>query len=114
MPLLSPFSLRNAEDASDTKLLGDVSSHGWHVVQIQEEPGSPPFAFTVGLYYQFLQPEILIMGIDLTMSARILNDIGEAMRAGRTIAPGRYDDFVAGFQVELAPIDLSFYEEYLG
>ncbi len=114
MPLPPPFKLRDAEDSSDAKLLGDVANHGWHVVQISEEPGSPQFAFSVGLYYQFLQPEILIMGIDLTKSAQILNDFGEAMRSGRKIIPGRYDDFVEGYEIELAPIDLSFYEEYLG
>jgi hypothetical protein len=114
MPLLTPFELRRAEDASDAKLLGDVERDGWHIVKIFEEPGSPKFAFTVGLYYQFLQPEILIMGIDLSMSARILNNIGEAMRSGRKITPGRYPDFVDGFEVELVPIDLAFYEEYLG
>jgi hypothetical protein len=114
MPLLTPFELRRAENASDAKLLGDVERDGWHIVKIFEEPGSPKFAFTVGLYYQFLQPEILIMGIDLSMSARILNNIGEAMRSGRKITPGRYPDFVDGFEAELVPIDLAFYEEYLG
>jgi hypothetical protein len=114
MPELTPFELRKAEDASDAKLLGDVEREGWHVVQIFEEPGSSQFAFTVGLYYQFLQPEILIMGIDLAISAQILNGIGEAIRSGRKITPGRYDDFIEGFPVELAPIDLSFYEQYLG
>lgn len=114
MPLLTPFEIRKAEDNCDAKLLFDVEREGWHVVQIYEEPDCPQFAFTVGLYYQFLQPEILIMGIDLAMSAQILNGIGEAMRSGRKIVPGRYDDFVAGYPVELAPIDLAFYEEYLG
>lgn len=71
MPRLHPFELREAQDASDAKLLADVAQHGWHIVQVSEEPGLPPFAFTVGLYYQFLQPEVLIMGIDLTTSAHI-------------------------------------------
>jgi hypothetical protein len=114
MPLLTPFELRRAEDASDAKLLGDIERFGWHVVQISAEPDSPQFAFTVGLYYQFLQPEILIMGIDLAMSAHVLNDIGEAMRSGRKLVPGRYPDFVKGFEIELAPIDLAHYPEYLG
>lgn len=114
MPLSKPFELRTAEDSSDAKLLGDVESHGWHVVQISEETGSPAFAFSVGLYYRFLQPEVLIMGLDLNVSAHILNGIGEAMRSGREIAPGRYKDFIDGFEVEMVPIDISFYEEYLG
>jgi hypothetical protein len=114
MPLLTPFQLRNPEDASDRRLLGDVERHGWHVVQIFAEQDCPQFAFTVGLCYQFLQPEVLIMGIDLTMSAHILNDIGEAMRSGRQIIPGRYADFVDGFEVELSPIALEHYDEYLG
>jgi hypothetical protein len=114
MPLLKPFELRKAEDEHDAKLLGDVAEHGWHIVQIQQETDAPPFAFTVGLYYQFLQPEVLIMGLDLVMSAQILNDIGEAMRTGKELSAGRYSDFIDAFDIELAPIDLAFYEEYLG
>ena len=114
MPLLSPFELREPQDASDVKLLEDVRDYGWHVVQVLGEPGKPPFAFTVGLYYQFLQPEALIMGLDPTVSATVLNEIAGRMLLGRAMRPGRYADIAVGLDVELAPIDLSFYEEYLG
>lgn len=87
MPLPSPFKLRDPEDACDAKLLDDVASHGWHVVQVFEDSGAPQFAFTVGLYYQFLQPEVLIMGLDLTISAKILNGIGEAIRKDNHTGP---------------------------
>lgn len=114
MPLLSPFELREPQDARDVKLLSDVRDHGWHIVQVLEEPGEPQFAFTVGLYYRFLQPEVLIMGLDPTVSTTVLNEIAGWMLLGRAMRPGRYSDALEGLEMELAPIDLSFYEEYLG
>jgi len=36
------------------------------------------------------------------------------MRAGKVMTPGRHPDILHGFDIELAPIDLAHYEEYLG
>jgi hypothetical protein len=63
MAMLNPFSLPEPEDDSDRKLLSDVGEFGWHVVGIHEEKNSPRFAFSVGLYYQYLHPRSIDHGL---------------------------------------------------
>ncbi len=54
----------------------------------------PHFAFTVGLFYRFSQPEILVMGLDLSVAANLPNTIDEAMRNGRRFNPGRHSGLI--------------------
>ena len=94
---LSDFQFREPDDSSDLKLLEDVQRHGWHVVAIPADHHGPGFAFTVGLYLRTLQPEILIMGVDIAPSGRVLNAIGDYLMAGGELIPEqRYPEFVNG------------------
>ena len=74
---LAGFRFREAEDSIEEKIISDVHRHGWHVVAVSAEGQEPGYAFTVGLYLRTLQPEILIMGVDVDPSGRVLNAIGE-------------------------------------
>ena len=60
---LPDFQLRVAEDDNDRKLLADIERLGWHVIHIFEDESGPGFSFSVGFYYTFQQPEVLIMGL---------------------------------------------------
>jgi len=112
---LPGFVFRNPDDAGDVKLLSDIREHGWHVVGIPDDEEGPGFSFTVGVYLRTLQPEILMMGIPIEPSHRVLNAIAEYLLAGGTIAPGRkYGEFADGRQVIFRPIHKSQFHEYLG
>jgi hypothetical protein len=112
---LPGFVFRKPDDNGDRKMLADIRGHGWHVVGIPDDEVGPGFAFTVGVYLRTLQPEILIMGVFLRPSHRVLNAIAEYLLAGGTIVPGeRYSDFVDGRQVLFRPIHPTQYREYLG
>ena len=55
----------------------------------------PGFCFTVGVYLRTLQPEILLMGVPIEPTHRVLNAIAGYLMAGGTITPEtRYPDFV--------------------
>lgn len=47
----------------------------------------PPIAYTVGLY-GFGHPEVVIVGLCIDTAATVLNDLGERIRHGRSLAPG--------------------------
>jgi hypothetical protein len=119
MPLhpirLQNFQFRKPDDASDVKLLADVERQGWHVVAVPADHHGPGFAFTVGLYLRTLQPEILIIGVDIVPSGRVLNAIGEYLMAGGQLVPEkRYDEFVDDREVIFRPIHSRHYRDYLG
>jgi len=112
---LPNFQFRQPDDSGDVKLLEDVQRHGWHIVAVPADPHGPGFAFTVGLYLRTLQPEILIMGVDIAPSGRVLNAIGEYLMAGGEIVPERrYPEFVDGREVIFRLINARYYRDYLG
>jgi len=106
---------RDPDDKGDVKMLADIREHGWHVVSIPDDKEGPGFSFTVGVYLRTLQPEILMMGVPIEPSHRVLNAITEYLMAGGTIAPEqRYGGFVDGRDVMFKPIHQSQFPEYLG
>jgi hypothetical protein len=53
-----------------------------------EEDEQPPFAYTVGLH-GLDHPELLILGVDPGTAGRVLNEIGDRVRAGTPLLVGR-------------------------
>jgi hypothetical protein len=103
------------KDDRDRKVLADVASHGWTVIGIEADAGGPGFAFSVGLYHTLGHPEVLLMGLRPPIAHRLINTIGDAVRAGTTFEPGRrYDEIAAGYPVAFVAMDRRHYREYLG
>lgn len=48
----------------------------------------PPFTYTIGLF-GLDHPELLVFGVDEGVAAVVLNELGERVRAGETLLPGR-------------------------
>ncbi len=112
---LPGFIFRDPDDAFDEKMLADIRKYGWHVVGIPDDSEGPGFSFTVGVYLRTLQPEILMMGIPIEPSHRVLNAIAEYLIEGGTIVPEkRYVGFVDGREVMFRPIHQSQFREHLG
>lgn len=114
MAKLTPFSLPEPEDDSDRKLLSDVSEFGWHVVGIHEEENSPRFAFSVGLYYQYLHPEMMIMGLPHEVAHKLLANVQGIIQQGGSIQAWNAVNEVANFPLMAVPIHLNHYKEHLG
>lgn len=112
---LPGFTLRTAEDEYDRTLLADIERFGWHIVHINEDKEGPAYSFSVGFYYTFQRPEILVMGLPQAVAHKILQIAVVHMAGGKTFQP--FDpapDFVEGFNSAFAPIEIEHYQEYLG
>jgi hypothetical protein len=113
--MLENFELRTAEDESDEKLLADIEKYGWHILGILAEGEEPEYSFTVGLYYQFSHPEILIMGLPANTAKKIINTIGALVKDGATFESGQvYSEIIESFSVAFTLVDTRYYKEYLG
>lgn len=108
------FALPEAEDDADRKLLFDIETYGWHVVSVTEEPDTPRFVFTVGLYYRYSHPEILVMGLKQPTAHSLLHSMVEKIKNGEKFEPGALITDVASFPLALIPIHTNHYREYLG
>jgi Domain of unknown function (DUF4262) len=72
----------------DRKIIHDVNTHGWHVMKIMPKADDPGWAFTIGLFRTFSQPEIVIFGLESGAMHAILNSVGELMRGGTVLSDG--------------------------
>jgi Domain of unknown function (DUF4262) len=113
--MLPDFQPPIAADEHDQKLLSDVERVGWHVPQITGDDRGPGYSFSVGLYYTFGHPEILVMGLRGAVAHAVINSAGEQIAKGRVFQPEiRYDEFLQGYSTFFVPISITHYEYYLG
>ena len=76
-------------DQEDTHTAQTIRAHGW-VVQFVgegEDPGEPPFAYTIGLF-GLGHPELVGVGADCAPAHAILQAVAELVRGGRDLVPG--------------------------
>ena len=101
---------------SDQQVLDDIEQFGWHVIKVFAEGELPAFAYSIGLFKTFKQPEIVIIGLDLDEMHAIINDIGEEMRKGRRFESKReYSDLLANdVKLRMCAVQEKHYREYFG
>ena len=115
-PLLDEARRRKVElDAANARNLDAIDTFGWAVVMVA--PGLnesfAPFAYTIGLS-RHQAPELIMVGIDASPAARILNDIG-SIASREPIEVGPLPGFLAGRHVlDLREVDRRHYDDYLG
>ncbi|WP_397383967.1 DUF4262 domain-containing protein [Prosthecobacter sp.] len=113
--MISNFQLPKAEDESDRKLLADVQNEGLHVLRILEGEKCPQFCYSVGLYYTFGHPEILVMGLPPDVGHRVLNLAATRIAGGKIFGDyEKTDELIEGFECSFLPISVSQYKDYLG
>src|SRR5689334_8940196 len=112
---MNRFTLPTPDDESEAKVVSDVRQYGWHVLGVREDDEGPGFAFTIGLYYSFRHPEVLIMGLEQATAHSVLNSLGDKVRAGVRYEPKReYGGVVEQMPVSFVQIADENYREYLG
>jgi hypothetical protein len=115
-PRISGFEWQEPEDDSDRKMFRDILEHGCHIVAIQSGKNSPDFCYSVGLYLNFLHPEILIMGISGEACQKATNAICREADAGNILKAGDEcsDLFEAPRPVRFVAVNQERYCDYLG
>src|SRR5580693_6460317 len=113
--MLPDFQPPAASDERDRKLLSDVKNLGWHVIGIFEDETGPEYCFSVGLYYTFGHPEILVMGLKRPAAHKLINLAVAEIAKGKVFQPGeRSNGLIEGFACSFVPISVAQYKEYLG
>lgn len=113
--MISNFSWPEPASAAHEKLLSDVREHGCHIIRVFAEDTGPDFAYSIGMYLNFEQPEVIIFGLPAKTAHTILNDICEhAARGSRFSAGDRTDELLKGLDVCFTEVPLELYPEYLG
>ena len=86
-------------DQEDARIKTVIRRHGWAIEYIGggccSVPGcdggdddGPPFAYTVGMF-GLGHPELLVFGLEPGATARLLNSLGDRIRADDSLIPGQ-------------------------
>ena len=64
----------------DRDLLRILEDQGWYVIKVGAGEGEPAFAYSLGLFENLGQPEVILFGLDLDTMHTLINDVGELAR----------------------------------
>jgi len=99
----------------DRRLLEDVRTHGWHVIRVSSEDHSTGWAFSVGLFYTFRHPEIVIFGRTTEIMHTALDTIGRDIKAGHRFEDrAECDGLLEGARCTFRSVQRKWYEAFLG
>jgi Domain of unknown function (DUF4262) len=111
--MLDKFEWPKVEDEADEIVIRNVRKHGCHIVGIWD--GEPPYVFSIGLFLNYHQPEIVIFGLDGRDSAAIINDVRDRAAKGQRYTAGDVsDELLVGYRACFVDVPLQRYDEYLG
>jgi hypothetical protein len=109
------FKWPRAENEVDEIIIRNVRRHGCHIVGILPEQRDPGYDFSIGLFLNYGQAELVIFGLEDNDGAGVINSIRDRAAAGQK--------YVAGDVCDGLPIDRSVcfvevptraYPEYFG
>ena len=94
--------MRIAKDEAEKKALANIKKHGLHVMHVFGDEKNPPFSYSVGLFENYLHPEIVIIGLKYELAHVLLNNMAHEIKNGKTFTAkefheGVLDDFLCYF-----------------
>ena len=81
----------------EKKVLSDVAEEGVHVVHVSAPADGAAFSATIGLWYQFEQPEVIVFGLPEEVAEDLLNAVTDAIDEGKRFKHGEnHSDLLVG------------------
>jgi hypothetical protein len=113
MSVQDDFQWPPAEDEGDRRILDNVRKHGCHIVGIVD--GAPEYTFSVGLYLNYGQAELVIFGLPGRDAASVINDIRDRAAAGQKFVAGDVcDDLFTDTRLAFVEVPAKAYRPYFG
>jgi Domain of unknown function (DUF4262) len=96
-------------------ILYNVETYGCHINYIFDNKSiNPSFSYSVGLFSNFQQPEILIIGLKQELSHILINNICLDYKESKSLKIGAYNsDILDGFDCLVLEVDKNYYEDYV-
>ncbi len=108
--------LPEPRDEHEEKAISDIRSFGLHIVNVLEDGELPNFSYSVGLWHTYKHPEVIIFGLEQSVSMWILNEIGRrAKEEGAEFKSGKYyGGFLEGFECTFLDVPQSHFGQHVG
>lgn len=99
----------------EKKVLQDVLEEGVHLVHVPGDDDGPAFSFTIGLWFQFEQPEVIVFGLPDEVSTELLNAVTDEASDGKRFQNGEdHKDLLVGYTVRFLDVPKDKILEHLG
>jgi hypothetical protein len=89
---------------------GIIDRYGWFIQYVEAFPTSRAWAYTIGLTAGWDHPELVVTGVTPQAAARVLNNLGEMIRAGRSFSPDGYQYVPSTGQVHFSQVHPAHYD----
>jgi hypothetical protein len=101
--------------ADEKQLLKDVYEEGVHIVHVPHSEDGPAFSATIGLWFHFDQPEVIVFGMPEDVAGDLLNSVADAADEGKRFKHGEnHTDLLVGYPVKFLDVPSESIAEYLG
>ena len=81
--------MRVAKDEAERKALANIKKHGLHIMHVFGDEKNSPFSYSVGLFENYLHPEIIIIGLKYELAQVLLNNMAFEIKNGKNFTVGR-------------------------
>jgi hypothetical protein len=114
-PRVEGFKWVSPQDELDERIYREVITDGCSILSFGSSPTSPEFTYSVGLYLNFLHPEVLLMGLHPSTAQEIIAKIRDEAAQGLMLTSDsvRHDLFSDGRPVRFRAVPQDRYLDYL-
>lgn len=69
-------------------ILKNIQKYGWHANGIPGEGSSPDWAYSVGLFAKYGQPELIVFGLDIATMHEMITRYADLLQSGKEFGKG--------------------------
>jgi hypothetical protein len=107
--------MRTARNEAERKAISDIKNYGLHIIYVFEDEEFPGFAYTIGLYENYLHPEIIIIGLKAELSKVLLNNMAYEIKHGKNYTAGMFHEGVLdNYLCYFGEVPKTGYREHVG
>ena len=93
----------------------NIDKYGLQVIMVSGSDYSPSFAYSIGLFETYDQPEIICFGLPGKLAHGIINDVANLIKNGEVIKTyTNYDNIFKDSRAEFLPVDDRNINDYFG
>jgi len=97
--------------SDERKLIDDVEAYGCHIIQVRPKNEIPAWSYTIGLYENFGQPEVIVVGLKEDTARFVLNEVRVLFRSGVVFDERhRQSDLLANVDCEFRAVERRWLE----
>lgn len=99
----------------ERKALTDIDETGLHIVHVPGDDDGPGFSYTIGLWHNFEQPEVIVFGLPEEVAHDLLNALADEASEDKKFRDGeRHEGLLIHYPVRFVAVPEDVHAQFLG